>query len=92
MTRLRRIRWRWVVIGGGIWLILLSSISLQTGHTMIAQWAATAAISTGILGAIIAVLRLITLAVIRGIRGAHRSYTRALRTKGKAQPTASRAR
>ena len=76
MNWARRIRWRWAVLGSALWLILLSSISLQEGHPKLAQWTGAAAIAVAVLGALFAVLRLLTRLVLTGTRTLYRHISR----------------
>lgn len=68
MNRIQKIRWRWVISGGLLWLILASSISLEDGHSTTAQWGAGAAVTVAVLAAATIALRLLarsTMAVAR---------------------------
>lgn len=68
MTWTRRIRWRWVVLGGGLWLTLLSCISLEDGQPQLAKWAAAASVGILILAVLGGVLWLLSIPVRVGLR------------------------
>ncbi len=79
MNWARRTRWRWIIIGSALWLILLSSISLQEGHPKFAQWTSTAAITLAVLAVLTGMLRLLGQLVLTAVRGVRRQVARSRR-------------
>lgn len=92
MTWVRRIHWRWVILGSSLWLILLSSISLQEGNPKFAQWTGIAAVVVVVLAVLIAGLRLLTLFVMAGVHLLLRRVNRSRRRSYTRRATASQAR
>ena len=89
MNWARRIRWRWVIVGSALWLILLSSISLQEGHPKFAQWTGTAAITVLVLAFLIGILRLLGQLVLTAVSGVRRELTQS-RRRPQPQPRSAR--
>ena len=81
MTPMSRpgVRGRWLVLGGILWLILASSITLEQGQESAAQWGSAATLAVlGIL-VLLAVCR-VALIPVRGlVRRVHRWAARRFR-------------
>ncbi len=87
MSWIRRIRWRWVVVGGALWLTLLSCISLEDGQPQLAEWAAAASVGILMLAVLIGVLWLLSLparACLRRLRRQTRSHRQRLQPRARA--------
>ena len=68
MSWVRRVRWRWVVIGAILWLIVASASSLEDGHSTMAQWGSGAAITLIVLAVLAAALRILGRATTTAVR------------------------